>query len=116
MWKLRAAALVASEAWRSGRKLLAWCLVLSVVVGEGFGLIMGAERLLLAREERQLMASEVNTGRWIATVRVESQPLPVRTGPRCRIYVVHRRHHSFNLARTRTQAAPCSLLLRHGTI
>ena len=41
-----AAALIASEAWRSGRRALAWCLVLSVVAGEGFGLIMGAERLL----------------------------------------------------------------------
>jgi hypothetical protein len=67
-----AAALVASEAWRSGRKLLAWCLVLSVVAGEGFGLVIGAERLLFAREERQRMASEVNTTRWIAVVRVES--------------------------------------------
>jgi hypothetical protein len=67
-----AAALVASEAWRSGRKLLAWCLVLSVVAGEGFGLIIGAERLLFAREERQRMATEVNTTRWIAVVRVES--------------------------------------------
>src|SRR5262245_6060039 len=67
-----AAALVASEAWRSGRKLLAWCLVLSVVAGEGFGLIIGAERLLSAREERQRMAGEVNTARWIAVVRVES--------------------------------------------
>src|SRR5262245_12800353 len=67
-----AAALVASEAWRSGRKLLAWCLVLSVVAGEGFGLIIGAERLLSAREERQRLASEVNTARWIAVVRVES--------------------------------------------
>jgi hypothetical protein len=28
-----AAALVASEAWRSGRRTLAWCLVLSVVAG-----------------------------------------------------------------------------------
>jgi hypothetical protein len=42
------------------------------VAGEGFGLIMGAEGLLFAREERQRAASEVNTGRWIATVRVES--------------------------------------------
>jgi len=67
-----AAALVASEAWRSGRKFLTWCLVLSVVAGEGFGLIIGAERLLLAREERQRMASEVNTSRWVAVVRVES--------------------------------------------
>src|SRR5262245_12157854 len=31
-----AAALVASEAWRSGRKILASCLVVSVVAGEGF--------------------------------------------------------------------------------
>ena len=67
-----AAALVASEAWRSGRRTLASCLVLSIVAGEGFGLIMGAERLLSAREERQRAASEVNTARWIATVRVES--------------------------------------------
>ena len=67
-----AAALVASEAWRSGRKVLAWCLVLSIVAGEGFGLIMGAERLLSVREERQRAASETNTARWIATVRVES--------------------------------------------
>ena len=67
-----AAALVVSEAWRSGRRTLASCLVLSIVAGEGFGLIMGAERLLFAREERQRAASEVNTGRWIATVRVES--------------------------------------------
>jgi hypothetical protein len=67
-----AAALVVSEAWRAGRKTLASCLVLSIVAGEGFGLIMGAERLLFAREERQRAASEVNTGRWIATVRVES--------------------------------------------
>src|SRR5262245_34600505 len=67
-----AAALVVSEAWRSGRRTLASCLVLSIVAGEGFGLIMGAERLLTAREERQRAASEVNTGRWIATVRVES--------------------------------------------
>ena len=66
-----AAALVASEAWRSGRRTLASCLVLSIVAGEGFGLIMGAERLLFAREERQRAASEVNTARWIATVRVE---------------------------------------------
>src|SRR5262245_33054091 len=67
-----AAALVAGEAWRTGRKLLAWCLVLSIVAGEGFGLIMGAERLLVTREERQRAASEVNTARWIAVVRVES--------------------------------------------
>ena len=67
-----AAALVVSEAWRAGRRTLASCLVLSIVAGEGFGLIMGAERLLFAREERQRAASEVNTGRWIATVRVES--------------------------------------------
>jgi hypothetical protein len=67
-----AAALVASVAWRSGRRTLASCLVLSLVAGEGFGLIMGAERLLSAREERQRAASEVNTARWIATVRVES--------------------------------------------
>ena len=67
-----AAALVAGEAWRSGRRTLASCLVLSLVAGEGFGLIMGAERLLSAREERQRAASEVNTARWIATVRVES--------------------------------------------
>jgi hypothetical protein len=66
------AALVASEAWRSGRKVLASCLVLSLVAGEGFSLIMGAERLLSAREERYRAASEVNTARWIATVRVES--------------------------------------------
>ena len=67
-----AAALVVSEAWRAGRRTLASCLVLSIVAGEGFGLIMGAERLLFAREERQRAVSEVNTGRWIATVRVES--------------------------------------------
>jgi hypothetical protein len=66
------AALVVSEAWQSGRRALALCLVLSLVAGEGFGLIMGAERLLSAREERQRAASEVNTARWIATVRVES--------------------------------------------
>ena len=66
-----AAALVVSEAWRSGRRTLASCLVLSIVAGEGFGLIMGAERLLFVREERQRAVSEVNTGRWIATVRVE---------------------------------------------
>ena len=53
-----AAALVAGEAWRTGRKVLASCLVLSIVAGEGFGLIMGAERLLSAREERQRAASE----------------------------------------------------------
>ena len=35
-----AAALVASEAWRSGRKILALCLVASAVAGEGFGLAM----------------------------------------------------------------------------
>ena len=62
-----AAALVAGEAWRSGRTTLAFGLVLSIVAGEGFGLIMGAERLLTAREERQRAASEVNTSRWIAT-------------------------------------------------
>jgi hypothetical protein len=45
---------------------------LSVVAGEGFGLIIGAERLLFVREERQRMATEVNTARWIAIVRVES--------------------------------------------
>jgi hypothetical protein len=67
-----AAALVAGEAWRSGRRLLAWCLILCVVAGEGFGLIMGAERLLSAREERQRNAIVNNTARWIATVRVES--------------------------------------------
>ena len=67
-----AAALVAGEAWRSGRTTLAACLVLSIIAGEGFGLIMGAERLLTAREERQRAASEVNTSRWIATVRVET--------------------------------------------
>ena len=67
-----AAALVASEAWRSGRKVLAWCLVLSVVAGEGFGLVMGAERLLSAREERQRLAAAINTARWTATVRFES--------------------------------------------
>jgi hypothetical protein len=67
-----AAAFVAGEAWRSGRTTLASCLVLSIVAGEGFGLIMGAERLLTAREERQRAASEVNTSRWIATVRVET--------------------------------------------
>jgi hypothetical protein len=67
-----AAALVAGEAWRSGRTTLAFCLVLSIVAGEGFGLIMGAERLLTAREERQRAASEVNTSRWVATVRVET--------------------------------------------
>jgi hypothetical protein len=67
-----AAALVAGEAWRSGRSTLAACLVLSIVAGEGFGLIMGAERLLTAREERQRAASEVNTSRWVATVRVET--------------------------------------------
>src|SRR5262245_48423662 len=33
-----AAALVAGEAWRSGRTTLASCLVLSIVAGEGFGL------------------------------------------------------------------------------
>jgi hypothetical protein len=37
-----AAALVVSEAWRAGRRTLASCLVLSIVAGEGFGLIMGA--------------------------------------------------------------------------
>jgi hypothetical protein len=67
-----AAALVASEAWRSGRRTLAWCLVLSVVAGEGFGLVMGAERLLSAREERQRAAAATNTARWTATVRFES--------------------------------------------
>src|SRR5262245_10174250 len=67
-----AAALIAGEAWRSGRTILATCLVLSIVAGEGFGLIMGAERLLSAREERQRAASEVNTARWVATVRVET--------------------------------------------
>jgi hypothetical protein len=67
-----AAALVAGEAWRTGRKLLAWCLVLAVVAGEGFGLIIGAERLLIAREGRQRMANVMNTTRWIAVVRVES--------------------------------------------
>jgi len=67
-----AAALVAGEAWRSGRKTLTACLVLSIVAGEGFALITGAERLLAAREERQRAASEINTSRWIATVRVET--------------------------------------------
>ncbi len=67
-----AAALVASEAWRSGRRTLAWCLVLSVVAGEGFGLVMGAERLLSAREERLRAAASTNTARWTATVRFES--------------------------------------------
>jgi hypothetical protein len=67
-----AAALVASEAWQSGRKILALCLVLSVVAGEGFGLIMGAERLLSAREERQRAAAMTNTARWTATVRFEA--------------------------------------------
>ena len=67
-----AAALVAGEAWRSGRRTLAWCLVLSVVAGEGFGLVMGAERLLSAREERQRVAAATNTARWTATVRFES--------------------------------------------
>jgi hypothetical protein len=67
-----AAALVANEAWRSGRKILASCLVASVVAGEGFGLIMGAERLLSAREERQRAAAMTNTARWTATVRFEA--------------------------------------------
>src|SRR5262245_18223243 len=67
-----AAALVAGEAWRSGRKILASCLVASVVAGEGFGLIMGAERLLAAREERQRAAEMTNTARWTATVRFEA--------------------------------------------
>ena len=67
-----AAALVAGEAWQSGRRLLASCIVLSILAGEGFGFIVGAERLLSAREERQRQASEVNTARWIATVRVEA--------------------------------------------
>ena len=67
-----AAALVASEAWRSGRRTLARCLVLSVVAGEGFGLVMGAERLLSAREERQRAAAATNTARWTATVRFET--------------------------------------------
>lgn len=62
-----AAALVASEAWRSGRKILALCLVASVVAGEGFGLIMRAEPLLSAREERQRVAAMTNTARWTAS-------------------------------------------------
>jgi hypothetical protein len=67
-----AAALVAGEAWQSGRKGLASCLVLALVAGEGFGLIMGAERLLSAREERQRAAAAVNTARWTAMVRYEA--------------------------------------------
>ena len=67
-----AAAMVAGEAWRSGRTTLASCLVLSIVAGEGFALVTGAERLLSSREERQRAASEVNTSRWVATVRVET--------------------------------------------
>ena len=51
---------------------MAWCLVLSVVAGEGFGLIMGAERLLFAREERQRAAATTNTARWTATARFEA--------------------------------------------
>jgi hypothetical protein len=43
-----------------------------VVAGEGFGLIMGAERLLSAREERQRAAAMTNTARWTATVRFEA--------------------------------------------
>jgi hypothetical protein len=46
--------------------------VLPGSVNRGFGLIMGAERLLTTREERQRAASEVNTSRWVATVRVET--------------------------------------------
>ena len=67
-----AAALVATEAWRSGRKTLASCLILSIAAGEGFGLIMGAERLLSAREDRQRAAAATNTARWTATVRYEA--------------------------------------------
>ena len=67
-----AAALVAGEAWRSGRRVLAWCLVLCVVAGELFGLVIGAERLLSVREDRQRAAAAINTARWTATVRFEA--------------------------------------------
>src|SRR5688572_14984083 len=67
-----AAAVILGEAWQSRRRLLAIFLVLSIVAGEGFSLIMGAERLLSAREERQRDAMVNNTARWIATVRVEA--------------------------------------------
>ena len=46
--------------------------MLSIVAGEGFARVTGAERLLSAREERQRAANEVNTSRWVATVRVET--------------------------------------------
>jgi len=67
-----AAALILGEAWQSRRRLLAIFLVFSIVAGEGFSLIMGAERLLSAREERRREAMVNNTARWIATVRVEA--------------------------------------------
>jgi hypothetical protein len=67
-----AAALVAGEAWRSRHRLLAACLIVCVMAGEGFGLVMGAERLLSAREERQRAATATNTARWTATVRFEA--------------------------------------------
>ena len=67
-----AAALVAGEACRTGRKVLASCLILSIVAGEGFSLIMGAERLLSVREDRQRAAAATNTARWTATVRYEA--------------------------------------------
>ena len=46
--------------------------------GEGFGLIIGAERLLSVREDRQRAASEANTARWTATVRLNP---PARRWP-----------------------------------
>jgi hypothetical protein len=67
-----AAALAAGEAWRSKRRLLAVCLIVCVAAGEGFGLVMAAERLLSVREERQRAAAPTNTARWTATVRFES--------------------------------------------
>jgi hypothetical protein len=58
--------IVAPQAWRDGRRVLATLIVIAALAGEGFGLAASIERLASERAERQSVIAAPNHGRALA--------------------------------------------------